>query len=87
MGLTLTNQSVKDGKYILGRTRELTYDVCGIVLDEVPEFRDVTAIYDPTGLCGLVELHSDFSAEFICGAGSPVRSPMEGIQVDVWYIQ
>lgn len=70
-----------------GRRRVRTDDIRGIILDEVSNFGGVTAIDDPTGLCGLVELFLDFRTEFVCGAGSPVWSPMEDIQVDMWYIQ
>jgi len=77
---------VSERDHVPEGTHELTDDVRGIVLDEVPEFRDVTTIHDPTGLCGLVELRSDLRAEFVCGAGSPVWSPMEGIQTDMRYI-
>jgi len=65
----------------------LTDDIRGIVLDDVPDFRDVAAVDDLTGFCGLVEFLLDFCTEFVCGAGSPIRSPMEGIQADVRYIQ
>ena len=65
----------------------LTNDVRGIVLYYVSDFRNVAAVDDPTGLRGLVKLLSDFCTEFVCGAGSPVWSPMEGIQADVRYIQ
>ena len=75
------------GKRHPGETRELTDDVRGVVLDNVPKFRDVAAVNDPTSHCGLVELRSVFGAKFVCGTSSPVRSPMEGIQGDMWYIQ
>ena len=64
-----------------------TDDICGIVFDEVSNFRRIAAIHDPTGLCGLVEPFLDFRTEFVCGACSPVRSPMEGIQAGMRYIQ
>ena len=69
------------------RACTLTDDVRGIVLDEGPDLRGVATIDDPTGLCVLVEPFLDFRAEFICGTGPPVRFPMEGIQVDMRYIQ
>ena len=64
---------------LLERMCGLTDDVRSIVLHDVADFRDVAAIYDPTGLCGLVELFLDFHTKLVCGAGSPVRSPMDGI--------
>ena len=69
------------------RACTLTDDVRGIVLDEGPDLRGVATIDDPTGLCVLIEPFLDFRAEFVCGTGSPVRFPMEGIQVDMRYIQ
>ena len=65
----------------------LTDDIRRIIFEDVSGFRHVTAIHDPTGLCGLVEPFLDFCAEFVCGARSPVRPPMEGVQTGMRYIQ
>ena len=54
----------------------LTDDIRSIILNYASKFRGVAAVDDPTGLCGLIELCLDFRTEFICGAGSPVLSPM-----------
>ena len=62
----------------------LTDDVCGIFLDEVRKCRVAGTIHDPTGLCGLIELRSNFWVKFVCGAGLPVRSPIEGIKTGMW---
>jgi len=79
--------SVSEREVVSGTRCALTDDVRGIVFDDVSEFRYVATIHDPTGLCGLVEPFLDFCTEFICGAGSPVRPPMEGIQTGMRYIQ
>jgi len=80
-------RQVIEWEVVLGTSCALTDDVRGITPDKVPKFRDVAAIHHPTSLCGLVKPFSDFRTEFVCGAGSPVRPPVEGIQVGMWYIQ
>ena len=65
----------------------LTDDVCGVVPHEGSKFHEVATVDDPTGLRGLVEFFLDLRAEFLCGAGSPVWPPVEGIQADMRYIQ
>ena len=86
MGLALRNWLVK-GRNRPGEIGELTNDVRSVVLYEVSDFRGVAAVDDPAGLCRLIESFLDFCAEFVCGAGLPVRLPMEGIQAGMRYIQ
>jgi hypothetical protein len=63
---------------------EHTDDVSGVVFHEGSELRDVATVDDPTGLRVLVKLFLDFRTEFLCGKGSPVWFPVNGIQADVW---
>lgn len=70
---------MKGRETITGMACGLTNYVRGVVFYEVSEFRDVATVDDPTCLCGLVELFLNFCTELVCGAGLPVRSPVEGV--------
>ena len=87
MGPTLRERSPREMKRVSKRTRELTNDVGGVGLHEVPELRGVTAIDNPATLCVLVKFCFDHRLEILRGASSPVGTPVKGVQVDMRYVQ
>jgi len=87
VGPTLGDRSATRRKRVPEKICGLTDDIRSIVLYEVSNFRGIAPVDYPTGLRHLVELLLDFRTEFVCGAGPPVRTPMNGIQADVRYVQ